>query len=439
MFQRYFTITFFAILLIGVSCTKVDIKFGDQYLDNGNTQIVMSDTFQVSLSNIHVDSFGTSASGISFIGGYDDPLLGKIRVSNYFELALLSYTDVYRDVTYDSIELILTPNQHYYGDTSMPVPVSVHQLSAAISAYNESAVIYNTQSVPVFTNPLAQANVWVRPLRADTIAIRLNDQFGRAIFNKLQHPADPEINTIDGFIQYMKGLRITSATNRLLIGFKDSVKMRLHYTKPGLYKQELYTDFTLNNTAHHFNEIRTDRTGTALQQLNSLANEIPSTQTANQSYVQYLSGVMTKIRFPSIREILKVPHFVKILQAKLIVRPVNGTYQNLYGLPASLRLTQTNLLNQIGNNLSLQNSSGEAVTQTGDLQLDLLYGRITQYTYDVTEYIQALLAAETENRNGLLLLPPSPAYINEFKRAVIGDRQHADNKIELQIYYATVK
>lgn len=439
MYYLRFCTLLIIIFLTLVSCTKVDIRFGDQYLDNGNTQIVMSDTFQVSLSNIHVDSFGTSASGISFIGGYDDPLFGKIRANNYVELALQTYTDIYRDVTYDSIELILTPNQQYYGDTSAPVTIAVHQLSESISAYTESAVIYNTQAFPVFSTPIGQTSVWVRPLRGDTISIRLSDQFGRAIFNKLQDPADPEINTVDGFIQYMKGLRISSSTSQLMIGYKDSVKMRLHYTKPGLFKQELYTDFTLNNNTHHFNEIKTDRTGTALQLLNSLTNEIPSSQTGNQSYVQYVSGVMTKIRFPSIREVLKIPHFVKILQAKLIVRPVNATYQGRFDLPPSLRLAQTNLLNQIGADLTIKNSSGEAVSQTGDLQLDLLYGRTTQYTYDVTEYIQAVLATATENRDGLLLLPPAPSYINDFKRAVIGDRQYTDNKIELQIYYATVK
>ena len=431
--------SFFLLILTLTACTKVDIRFGDQYLDNGNTQIVMNDTFQVALANIHIDSFGTSGSGVSLIGGYDDPLFGKITVSNYFELALQTYNDIYQDATYDSLELILTPNQQYFGDTTAPVQINVHRLDEAIVAYNESAIIYNTQQFAVFTTPLAQASVWVRPLRADTISIRLNDQFGRALFTKLQNPSDPEINSVAGFIEYMKGLRVSSTTRQLLVGYKDSVKMRLHYTKPGLYKQELFTDFTLNNTAHHFNNISVNRTGTALQQLNSQTNEISSTQTGNTAYIQYASGVMAKLRFPTIREILKVPHFVKILQAKLVVRPVHGTYEGVYSLPPSLRLAQTNLLNQIGADISVQNSSGENVTQTGNLQIDFLYGRTTQYTYDVTEYIQTVLATATENRDGLLLLPPWPSYTNDFRRLLIGDRLHPDNKIELQIYYATVK
>lgn len=439
MFHTRINTLLIACLLIFVSCTKVDIRFGDQYLDNGNTQIVMNDTFQVALANIHIDSFGTSGSGVSLIGGYDDPLFGKITASNYFELALQTYSDIYQDATYDSLELILTPNQYYFGDTTAPVQMSVHRLAEPIVAYNESAIIYNTQQFAVFTTALAQASVWVRPVRADTISIRLNDQFGRALFAKLQQPNDPEINSVAGFIEYMKGLKLSSTGRQLLFGYKDSVKMRLHYTKPGLYKQELFTDFTLNNTAHHFNNISVNRTGTALQQLNSQTNEISSTQTGNTAYIQYASGVMAKLRFPTIREILKVPHFVKILQAKLVVRPVHGTYEGVYSLPPSLRLAQTNLLNQIGADISVQNSSGENVTQTGNLQIDFLYGRTTQYTYDVTDYIQTVLATATENRDGLLLLPPWPSYTNDFRRLLIGDRLHPDNKIELQIYYATVK
>ena len=439
MFRNLFTSCLLFLLLAVVSCTKVDIKFGDQYLDNGNTQIVLSDTFDVSLSNIQVDSFAASGSGIAFIGGYNDPEFGKIRSSTYLELALPSYSDIYREASYDSVELIITPNQYYYGDTSIPLNISVHQLSEAITAYNESAVIYNTQSFSVFTTALGQTSAMVRPLRADTISIRLSDQFGNALFSKLQDPADPEINTVDGFLQYMKGLRISTSSTHLMAGFKDSVKMRIHYSKPGLYKQELFTDFVLNNTSHQFNAISTDRTGTPLQALNSLNNEMLSAQTNQQSYIQYLSGVMTKIRFPTIREILKVPNFVKILQAKLILRPVHGTYQGYFSLPPSIRLAQTNALNQIGTDITFRNSSGEAVAQTGDLQIDYLYGQSTQYTYDVTEYIQTVLATATINRDGLLALPPSPSYINAFNRVILGDRQHGQNKIELQIYYATVK
>ncbi len=439
MLKSIIPVISFFVSVLCIACTKADIRFGDQYLDNTNTQIVLNDTFQVALSSIHVDSFSTSASGISFVGGFNDPLMGKIRSVNYTEVALPVYIDQYQGTSFDSIELILKANQYYYGDTTQPLDIAVHRLTEPIVPFNESAVIYNTQQFQVYGTPLGQTQAFIRPLRGDTIAIRLSDQFGQELFQKMQDPTDVEITSTDGFLQYLNGLRLSSSTTHLIAGFADSIKMRIHYSKPGLYKEELYTDFVLNNSAHHFNQIQTDRRGTPLQSLNSLVNEISSSQTANQSYVQFLSGVMTKIRFPSLREILKVPNFVKILKAVLIVRPVSGTYQRADDLPASIRLAQTNLLNQIGGDVTYVNSSGDAVTQNGSFQIDLLYGRITQYSYDVTEYIKAVLAGTIIGTDGLLLLPPSPAYSNEFKRLVIGDKFHPENKTELQIYYATVK
>jgi hypothetical protein len=52
----FFSLVFFA-------CKKVDIQFGDQFLDNGYTQVIKVDSFAVDVSTVYVDSFITSAKG----------------------------------------------------------------------------------------------------------------------------------------------------------------------------------------------------------------------------------------------------------------------------------------------------------------------------------------------------------------------------------------
>src|SRR5882757_10843199 len=83
--KRFF---FFLVLLsIGwFACKKVDIQFGDQFLDNGYTQVVKVDSFPADLSTIYVDSFVTSGRGVTMVGAYTDPVFGQINVNNYFEV-----------------------------------------------------------------------------------------------------------------------------------------------------------------------------------------------------------------------------------------------------------------------------------------------------------------------------------------------------------------
>ena len=188
---------------------------------------------------------------------------------------------------------------------------------------------------------------------------------------------------------------------------------------------------------HHFNNIKVNRTGTVLQNITT-ANQLSSSLTGNASYTSYLGGVMAKIRFPTIRDLLKLPNFTKIIKASLIIRPLRGTYNEPYTLPPLLRLSSTTQLNQIGNDLAFV-SNGSASAQTGGLIIDNLYGENTYYNYDVTAYVKVLLNDGTINNNGLLLLPPSPALETRANRVIVGNKFNAQGKMELLIVYAAVQ
>ena len=89
------------------SCKKVDIKFGDQLLDNGYTQIIKVDSFNVDLTTIHLDSFVTSYSGVSLIGGYTDTYFGKINTQCFTEMVPPIFIDSFAGTTFDSICLLM--------------------------------------------------------------------------------------------------------------------------------------------------------------------------------------------------------------------------------------------------------------------------------------------------------------------------------------------
>lgn len=437
----------FVFLLVLFACKKVDIQFGDQFLDNGYTQVVNIDSFQVDVSTVYVDSFATSGTGSALTGAFRDPVFGTIRSNSYFELVppayaqATDYIDSFRSATFDSIALVIKPNKSYLGDTAQPLHVLVNRLGESIIPYDNGVLnIYNTRSFTVSPTPIGTKNIYLRPNAGDSILIRLDDNLGKELLKKFQNPNDPDIRSNDAFLQYFKGIRLSSdGAENLIMGCSDSISIRLFYKKPDLYLLNKTLDFTLINKTHQFNQITTDLSGTVLQNLAS-KKIINSTQTANSAYTLYSAGAMIKLRFPTVRDILKLPNYAKILQASLLIRPVRGTYGLSYlQLPAKMRLSSTTQLNQIGEDLSNLDASGQPAAQTGNLTIDNLYGENTVYTYDLTNYLRSVVNDASINDNGLLFIPPSPDISTQLGRVVIGNRTNTSGKMELRIVYAAIQ
>jgi Domain of unknown function (DUF4270) len=429
-------------LLLSVSwfsCKKVDIKFGDQFLDNDYTQIIKVDSFNADLTTIQVDSFVSSSSGVSLLGGYQDPYFGKISAQCFSEMVPPFFNDAFAGTTYDSLCLIMVPNRTFYGDSTQPITLNVNRVKEIINGYEENAnVIYNTRKFSIDPTPLGTKTVYVRPLRRDSIKIRLSDALGREFLQKLKDPNDLDMRTSDAFIKYFNGIRVSAGSNpAFAFGCKDSLVLRMYYKKPDLFLLNKTYDITIGVKSHHFNQISTDRTGTPLKDLAS-KKQLHSSVTGNMAFTSYIGGAMAKIKFNSIRDLLKIPNYTKVIRATLVVRPIKGTYSTSFAVPPQLRLSSTTQLNQIGFDLAFF-VNGSSNPQFGSLELDYLYGENTSYAYDVTNYVALIVKDPTINGNGLLLLPPSPAMETSFNRLVVGNKFNPMGKMELLIVYAAVK
>jgi hypothetical protein len=71
--------------------------------------------------------------------------------------------------------------------------------------------------------------------------------------------------------------------------------------------------------------------------------------------------------------------------------------------------------------------------------VDYLYGKDTYYTYDVTSYMNEVIATDGFTQNGLLVLPPSPDAETTLNKVVIANQNNPEQKMQLQIYYVTVQ
>lgn len=417
----------------------MDVAFGAEFLDNENTQIIRVDSFGVTLSTVYVDSFITSGKNVALVGGYKDPFTGTIAASSYMQVALANYQDVFQNTSYDSLILIAKPNKYYYGDSTKPIQINISRLAETIEPPNGGTVLYNVNSFSTLPILLGSKTIQIRPLAQDSFVIRLSDALGQEFLSMLQRKSDTmKINTV--FLDYFKGLLISSPTNNAMIfGFSDSVKLRLCYKQQGLYLENKTVDFTISNNNLQFNSIKVDRAGTALQNIGPTNKEINSIATNNVSFSQYFSSVVAKLRFPSIKEILKFSNYKKILKAQLIIKPALNSYSFVYALPTQLRLARTTQLNLIGNDITYVTTGGNAATQTGSLVVDYLYGKGTYYTYDVTSYMNEVIATDGFTQNGLLVLPPSPDAETTLNKVVIANQNNPEQKMQLQIYYVTVQ
>ncbi|RFM30490.1 DUF4270 family protein [Deminuibacter soli] len=424
-------------LLLIASCKKADINYGSQYVDS-KTNVVRIDTFAPVVSTVFVDSFATAATGTALIGKYTDSYLGKVAAESYFELTTPSGTAPTLKASYDSLILVIKPNRSYYGDTTQNIQLNVTQLNEIIGLKNTATTFYNTTSFQKGA-VIGQANFTLRPRFTDTVSIRLNDNLGATLFAMLRDKTT-EVQNSENFINYFKGLVISATGNTSSVfGIKDSITMRLCYREPTSdFTNERQLSFTLNNNSHQFNHIDVDRSGTKLGDVHfGFTNrDASSYTTGNMAFTQYLTGSMIKIRFPSIRQIAVIPGFVKILNAQLVVRPIKGSFAN-DSLPAQVTLAATDVTNTIGVPLTISAGSS-AATQYGNLVYDFQNSN-TNYSYDLTTYLQGQLGTAYDNNLGLLLVPPTPARTTTFNRIVAADSKlGADSRMQLIVYYLSI-
>lgn len=424
------------------SCEKEYITLGQNFVDNNTTQLILVDTSTVQLSTVYIDSFVTSGNGVIFAGHNNDPSFGKINAESYVRLGIPSAVTIPDGSVFDSIEVILKPNKNkiYYGDTTAPYSISIHQLSTPITLPLEQTAFFNVDSWNYNPIPLATKQIYFQPASTDTISIRLPDAIGKDLFDKLNTHA-AELSSNDLFYDYFKGLAITEASqaNNLIIGFNDSVIMRLHYLQPGVISQDVAINFNITDHNYNFSHVTADRSGTPIASLNSTNNQIFSEQSGNLAFSQFITGAMTKIRFPYLRSLMNLPNFVKIISAQLVVKPLARSYSPIFPLPPLLELFTTDQYNRPGAPLIYPTSSSASQTQvqSGNLIIDDTYGVGTQYTYDVTSYLQSQIAIEQNNQNGLLLLPPNPSSV--FNRVVVGNSINTTSQTQLKVYYASVQ
>lgn len=433
---------FILILVFGltiVSCgTDTDageFVVGSDYLAVNN-KVILIDTLTVEMSTINFDSLVTSNKSRILVGNYDDPLFGKVKSNSYFQLAsdsysLISTTDTETaNYVFDSISMILKYDNYYYGDTTKVQTFDIHRLTQKVKPNTDDDSFYNNSALSYSSESLGTISYKPRPLEKDSINIKMDAVFGEALFQKLKKR---EITDFDSFKEYLNGLVLvpTTTNSSSVIGFNLSSKVRLYYSKyQGDAEDSFIKDFTVTDATKQFNAISLDKSGSLIQNLPASNSKLSSLLTNNQGYIQSGTGVACRIDFPNIKQLKYISDNGAIVDAELILKPVNNSYSEKYPLPDSLQVYVADKLNRISG--TLNTSASIPLYATLNKASDEFNENIL-YSLSVGNFLQKEMLKQSDSRSSLVFtLPTISKAVN---RLVLGDQKHLNNKIQLKIYY----
>jgi hypothetical protein len=431
---------FFLITMIscGTDTDAGEFVVGSDYLALSN-KVILIDTVTVEMSTINFDSLVTSSQSRILIGSYDDPVFGKVKSNSYFQLTPSTYSlnnggsdTETTNYVFDSIAMILKYDNYYYGDTTKVQTFDIHRLTQRVKPNTEDDSFYNNSVLSYNDDSIGTISYKPRPTEKDSISIKMSDEFGAAIFQKLKKR---EITDFDSFSEYLKGLVLVSSTSNSssVVGFKGGTsKVRLYYSKYQADTEETpyVVDFAISDASKLFNSISLDKTGTLLQNLPISSSKLSSSLTNRQGFIQSGTGVACRIDFPNIKQLKYISDKGAIVNAELLLKPVNNSYSEQYPLADSLKVYVADNLNRISG--SLQNTAGTYVYGTLNKKNDE-FNENVGYVIPIGGFLQEEMWKQSDSRSSLILtLPGISKAVN---RIVLGDQKHTDNKIQLKIYY----
>jgi len=456
----FFLTCFLSAFFFFPGCQKQPaLLFGSTYVDdNTGANIVLVDTATINVSTVFIDSTSTAGTGFLMVGSYNDAYLGTVSSRAFLQVTpppSLPALDPRID-TYDSMGMVLffKPGNPYYGDTTQYQYYMVNQVDTLWQLGAFQRGWFSSYSLPLGPM-LGESSVRIEPNRpinfaantsqgaGDTVRIRMDDNLGRTIYNMIYNKSDT-VEKSNQWLTWFNGLCISPDLSKgvanIMTGFKDSCLMRIYYRENAEISSEKYIDFTLTNKSFQFNNVRATGANSLIQptQNPQTPPATPSAQTGHAGFVSSINGMNVKLTFPFLSSIALRRDYIGLLRAQLTVRPVPGSFSQIWRLPPSVGIYYTDLNNLIGTPIPAVNSAG---AQTGSLLLDYFNPLNTVYNYDVTTFVASQLTnpSPAALETGLMLSVPAPNNVAAFNRLILADQSYPrTQQIVLSVYYISL-
>jgi len=416
------------IIMVVISCstdTEYDSLVAGEDFTGTNIRVLSIDTFSVTLSSMKFDSITTSTSGRLLIGQYNDNDMGIINTSAYVQ-AIPSAYYLSNDAVLDSVGLILGYDTYYYNDTTQVATLNIHKLTDKMTT--DDTYFYNTTETAYENTPLLSTTYVPTPSN-DSLYVTLPYVFGEELFNGIR---DNLITDQESLYQQLKGLTIQPGAddNGSIIGFStDSGEsyLRFYYTIPDEVETDEYTyDMTINT---YYNHIESDVTGLPLDAISSQEDNLTSAESGHISYNQAGTGYVTRIEFPSIKDLYNIDGEGTILEATLYIEPNSESHSDIQPLSETLLLYTIDQNNDLASQVS---NSVDVVTAT-TTDIDSEFNQVA-FTVPVIDFIDQKLSESPETEDALILIPTD--YNSTINKIIFNDSQRSNFNTKLVLTYA---
>lgn len=417
------------------------MEIGDNWV-HPSTRVVVIDTCTVNVSSVLLDSIPTSGGDYIFAGRYRSDNWGETRASTYITFKKTtdySYNpDLKIRAVLDSMMLILRPDSMLLGDTTKLMKLNIHRIREEVEL-NDEGYLYGHSSFTYDAEPFHVESYYPKPRRGRELEIRLPDEMGNEFLQKLVNN-DDDMETDYDFRKYFRGIVLTGDdSSEALLAFKantDSMcRMVIYYHTIEQDRYEREATFFPDRSLL-FTQVESDRTGTPLDGITYVDNEISSFNSNNLAFVEGLTGIYTKIEFPYLNRIQELGNHGTVVSATLRVYPLHGSHerQNYSEVPQKLQMYVSNEKHVTTGSITDSNDQ----MQTGSLQFEEQLPDETYYTYDVTDFIKGQVGKIGVNKLHLQMIGENYGYT--LRNLVIGNQsiggKNIDKNIQLYIKYA---
>lgn len=459
---NHFFVYLIALSLLACSSDEMALTVGDGVV-NDDHKAYYTENFTIKSETMLAEYVSTNNTGIALAGSYSDAYIGEITTNTVFKISPKVYVNggtFDRTAAYDSLAIVLFPNDYVYGDSTSTVNLTLHQLTEAYALDTlyqltdgvTSITYHKTNYSTTAYDPTVLANISFVPedTRDDSIIVRLSDAIGQDWFDKIiSDDDDLTISSSESddakFIKnVLPGLTLRNvAGNNAVVAFdmptssdvtsKAGITIRMYYHTFGPY-QESYHDFTIYYPSHQYNQVITDFSTGLLDGIQPGGEGIPSSKTNGLTFIQSGVGLMTNIEIPTLYELFLFGKDLTIIDLDIDFSAVSRSFNDYYPLPLAMTMDKLRYNGQINPNGLLDFSEQE-------VSISNTYRSVTDATYSVpiTRYgweEQDILGSNITDHNSLLLTPRyNGAFIPNVNRMVIGDGNNTDAPMKVKMYF----
>lgn len=415
-------------LLLFNSCNSETAEIGSDFFDSDEMQVITIDTLTVRASTVIFDSLNTYSPDRLLVGHSEDPDLGPVTATPYFEIYPNTETVDKNTTRYSRAILRLTYDKYSYYDTAVETSLSVHRITERMELFEDDE-LYTTSSFEYDEQPLGSITFFPKPHKYDTVVeIPISDELGQEFFELVQNSSNV-LNSTEDFLNYFNGIVIVpdQENNGSIIGFNKDPQLRIYYwIDTSVPIREEYLDFSSANSIK-FNQIQTDRSSTTLNTLKDKKDKISSAETDHTVYMQAGAGIGIRVEIPYLKDIMLASSNLIISDAILQLVPVKGSYEKNAGLPATMHASGNNSRNEVY----------YSSASTAYLMEDVDLGRDTRYEADISGFLNDQLSRVESNKNGLIFSMTDSDFRFSVDRVYIGD-QESEFKMKLSLRYIIV-